>query len=533
MGGTAETVGMTEQGQFPGLPPTVERIAEEPLAVGKPRLMRAQREQKRWLVASLDELLAQDHPARAVLAFVEGLDLSMLNEGVRAVEGRAGRPAIDPGVLLSLWLYGMSKGVSSARELDRLCDEHDAYRWLAGGVSVNYHTLSDFRNQGAAFDRLLTGMLAALTKEGILQLERVAQDGMRTRASAGAASFHGRTTLEAHRKAAEAQLKWLKEQAESGQSSLSARQQKAQERAARERQERVQRALKLLPEAEKKVKQRKDKEPGVARVSSTDPQARVMKMADGGFRPAYNAQMVSDAETQLIVAVDVVNLGSDMAQLPPLLTQLECRLGRLPREVLVDGGYASEGSIEDAHRRGVALYAPIQKPKDALRNRYLPLPGDSPARARLRLRMGTAEAKVIYKERASTAECVNANLRRFGLRCFPYGDSKRPEPCSHSPPSPTTSFAHTPSASPLPLRCEALNDPKQPPLPSSSVLDRHPYHAMRGPRPSHAPRATTPSPARPFVHTLSELQNSQPTCPHPSTTRSTAPARWYSRGSRA
>lgn len=416
---------MTEQGQFPELPPIVESPESRVGGVGKPRLLQAERDQQQWLVARLDDVLAKDHPARAVWEFVEALDLAELKAQVRAIEGRAGRPAIDPAVLLSLWLYGISQGVGSARELERLSKEHDAYRWLRGGVSVNYHTLSDFRNQGDAFDRLLSALLASLTKSGVLRLERVAQDGMRVRASAGASSFHRRLTLEAHLKAAEAQLEALKQQGEGAGSSLSARQQKAQERAARERRERVQRALELLPEAEKTKERRGQRAPEEARVSSTDPEARVMKMADGGFRPAYNAQVASDTVTQIILAVEAVNLGSDMAQLPPMLDQLKQRWGKLPREALVDGGYASEGSIKDAYERGVTLFAPVQKPRDAARNRYLPLPGDSAARSAWRERMGTAEAKETYKERASTAECVNANLRRFSLTCFPLRGLKK------------------------------------------------------------------------------------------------------------
>jgi IS5 family transposase len=154
----------------------------------------------------------------------------------------------------------------------------------------------------------------------------------------------------------------------------------------------------------------------MTRTSTTDPEARVMKMADGGFRPAFNAQVAATTQTRIIVGVDAGNIGSDMAQLPPMLEQIEERLGTLPKEMLADGGYPSQGSLEDAHRRGVTVYAPVQKPKDADRDRYQPLPGDSEARAAWRQRMGTDEAKEIYKERGATIEWVNAVLRRFGLR---------------------------------------------------------------------------------------------------------------------
>ena len=258
-------------------------------------------------------MLRADHPARTVWAFVEELDLSEYTSAVRAVEGHAGRPAIDPAILLSLWLYGISKGVGSARELERLTTEHDAYRWLCGGVSVNYHTLSDFRNGEAKLDRLLGRWLASLMQTGVLKLERVSQDGMRVRASAGASSFGRRETLNDHLREAEGQIERLKRESEGHPSAesaarahRSAREAAAQGRAARERSARVKRALALLPEAEKALQRRTDRrKPGEARTSSTDPEARVMKLTDGGFRPAYNAQVVCDAESLLVVGVDV------------------------------------------------------------------------------------------------------------------------------------------------------------------------------------------------------------------------------------
>lgn len=409
---------MTEQGQLLDLCGIVQTRASEPSAVVKPRLLRANRAQGQWQVTDLEGLLGADHPARAVWAFVEGLDMSEYVSEVRAIEGHAGRPAIDPAILLGLWLFALSQGVGSARELDRLTQEHDAYRWLCGGVPMNYHTLSDFRNGDEQLDRLLSQSLAVLMKEGILTLERVSQDGMRVRASAGAASFRQKESLQKYLIEAEAQVARLKNEGDGQAFERSARQQKAVERAAREREERVRRALEQLPEVEA-TRRRRNKEPEEARTSTTDPQARIMKMADGGFRPAYNAQVACDAKTRIAVAVAVGNLGSDMAQLPPMLTQLEARFGALPKEVLVDGGYPSQASITDATARGVTVFAPVQKPKDGGRDRYQPLPNDDQARAAWRLRMGTAEAKEIYKERGSTIEWVNAGFRRFALTSFP------------------------------------------------------------------------------------------------------------------
>ncbi len=410
---------MTEQGQFPNLPMIDEARASEATgaATGKARLLRADRQQVAFRLADLDGLLPANHPARTVWAFVEELDLSGYTNAVRAVEGHAGRPAIDPAILLGLWLYGISKGVGSARELERLTTEHDAYRWLCGGVAVNYHTLSDFRNDEEQFEQLLTKSLASLMKAGVLKLERVSQDGMRVRASAGSSSFRRRETLEDHLRDATEHLQRLKSEHVS-EGKHPGRESAARERAARERQARVKEALKLLPEAEKALQRRTVKnKPAEARASTTDPEARVMKMADGGFRPAINAQLVCDAESRIVVGVDAGSVGSDMGQIPPLLDQLQERFGKLPQELLCDGGYPSAKSLEAAHARGVAVYAPVPKPRDE-RDRFAPREDDSEARAAWRTRMSTDEAKAIYKQRGATIEWVNASFRRSGLTAF-------------------------------------------------------------------------------------------------------------------
>lgn len=386
-----------------------------------PRMRTADREQTFLRPTRIDGLLPAWHRARVIWEFTGGLDLTPLRATIKAVEGHAGAPAIDPRILLALWMYAISEGVGKARELDRLCASHDAYRWILGGVTVNYHTLSDFRQRhGAAVDALLTESLGVLLHEGLVTLKRVAQDGMRVRASAGAASFRREPTLRQCVAAAEAEVERLKREAdeppdEPPAGGRSARQRAAQERAARERLKRVRRALAALPAA-RAAKPTGNEEQ--ARVSTTDPDARVMKMADGGYRPAFNVEFGSDTASQLIVSVDVVTVGSDMAQLEPGLDQVEARCGRLPGAALVDGGFAATGQITAAERRGVTVYAPVQKPKDPARDPHLPRPGDSVEVATWRMRMGTDDAKAIYTERAATAECVNALARLRSLSCF-------------------------------------------------------------------------------------------------------------------
>ena len=381
-------------------------------------MQRPDRYQMRMQVQSLDALLPEDHRARLVWEYVEGLDMTPLYQQIRAVEGRAGRDPIDPRILLALWLYATLDGVGAAREVDRLCEVHVAYQWICGGVSVNYHTLSDFRgDQGEFLDELLTGSVATLMHQGLVTLERVAQDGVRVRASAGAASFRRGPTLEECQGQAQAQVEALRRELREDPSATTRRQKAARQRAARERSKRIRQALAELPKAEA-AKKPEDK--GQARVSTTDPEARVMKMADGGFRPAVNVQFASDTGSQVVTGVEVTNSGSDQGQMVPMLEQHVDRYGRPPGATLVDGGFAKKEDIEQASspQIGTVVYAPVQKPKKEGQDPYAPRPGDSPAVIEWRKRMATPEAQEIYKERAATAECVNAIARNRGLRQF-------------------------------------------------------------------------------------------------------------------
>jgi transposase len=384
----------------------------------EPRVQRPNREQVELRPVDLESLLPADHRARVVWEFVEGLDRAPLYAEIKAVEGHAGRPAIDPAILMALWLYATVEGVGSARAIARLCEEHDAYRWLCGGVSVNYHTLADVRVQHVAYlDRVLTTSVATLMAEGLVTLTRVAQDGVRVRASAGAASFRRRPRLEAFLAEAEEQVEALRRELHDDPGATTRRQAAAQQRAATERRQRVAKALEQLPEVEAK---KKAAERAHARASTTDPEARVMKMADGGFRPAFNGQFATDTAAQVIVGVDATNLGSDQGQLAPMTEQLQGRYGQAPAEMLVDGGFAKHEDIIAVARPevGCTVYAPVPAPRDPTRDPYQPRPGDPEVIAAWRQRMGTAAAKTIYKERAATAECVNALARNRGLRQF-------------------------------------------------------------------------------------------------------------------
>jgi transposase len=393
---------------------------------GNPRLRVPQRDQIEMHWASLDELLEPDHPARAVWAAVCGLDLSAWLSTIKAVEGTVGRNATDPRLLVALWIYGTLEGVGSARELARLCEKHLAFQWLCGGVSVNHHLLADFRSQGGEkWDNLLTQIVGSLLAENLVSMKRVAQDGMRVRASAGKASFRRRPRLEQFLAVAREQVEALKKLADESSEDMTQRQRAARQRAAEERQQRVVDALRNCDELQQqrketgKISGRKAVE---ARASTTDPEARAMKFSDGGYRPGYNVQFSTDTKTGIIVGVDVTNHGTDSDELPPMLEQLEERYHRQPDEALVDGGFATLDTIDAATARGCIVYAPLKEEEKQLaagHDPYVRKKRDSAAVAAWRERMGTPAARLIYRLRCQTAEWVNALCRNRGFWQMP------------------------------------------------------------------------------------------------------------------
>ena len=391
----------------------------------KPRLRVPHRDQVELHQAALDELLEPDHQVRVVWAAVCGLDLGRWLDQIKAVEHHAGRDANDPRVMVSLWVYATLRGVGSARELERLCREHLAYKWLCGGVGMNHGTLAAFRSGGGdKWGELLTQIVATLLAENLVTMDRVAQDGMRVRADAGKSSFRRRATLERCLEDARKQVEALEELGDDDPDELTRRQRAARRRAATERQERVEEAIRqcdLLRDRREATAKQSGREPAEARASTTDPMARTMKFADGGYRPGYNVQFATDTASGVIVGVDVTNEGTDSEQLPPMLDQLKGRYGRVPPEALVDGGFASLEAIEAAQRVGCTVYAPL---KDEAKQREAGTDphaqeGDSHAVAAWRARMGTAAAAAIYRLRCQTAEWVNAQGRNRGFWSMP------------------------------------------------------------------------------------------------------------------
>jgi transposase len=376
---------------------------------------------------TLDELLPPEHPARDVRAFVDSLDLSDLLDAVRSVQGHPGRPAIDPRLLFCVWLFATAQGVASSRLLESLCCEHLAFRWLTGGVAVAYHSLCDFRTAHAdLLDRLLSDTIAVMLQEGLIDLQRVAQDGMRVRACAGSSSFRGQS-LERCLEQARQQVQALRRGDDEDAGAANRRAQAAQARAARERLARLESArAELAKLRQDNAQQRPDrrKPDKQIRASTTDPQCRKMKMADGGFRPAYNVQFATTTAGGAVVGVEVSNEQTDGGQLEPMLGQIQGRFGERPSEVLVDGGFVTLEGIDAAERAGTKVYAPVKDEGKQQRqgiDPYARKKRDTGRTAAWRARMGTAQGKQAYRERGQTAEWVNAGARQRGL----YGVSVR------------------------------------------------------------------------------------------------------------
>jgi transposase len=378
-----------------------------------PRVRLPDRHQHVFEDCCLDAQLAPEHRARVVWSFVEALDVGELEAAIKSVPGRAGAPAIAPRLLLGLWLYACLDGVGSARELERLCDEHIAYRWLCGRVGVNHHTLSDFRNQSGKFlDRLLTDMIAALVKAGVVEGSTIHQDGTKVRASAGSSSFRRESTLEKLRVEAAAHVQSVKAQADD--QTLTARVRAARTRAAREQQERLAQAVKAMEEM-KKVKQRSLAKKGPRRTaepraSTTDPDARVMKTNGGGKHPAYNIQLATDAKSRAIVGVQVLQNPVDNGMSEAMRPEVERRTGGKVKVHVTDAGYLGKPTLEREEMAGVQRIMPLPTKPDG-QPATAHQPDDGPGVRQWRDRMQTEEAKAIMRQRSGFAETPNAELK--------------------------------------------------------------------------------------------------------------------------
>jgi transposase len=305
----------------------------------------------------VEKLVDLDHPVRAVWELVGRLNLEPFYVEVESVEGVAGRPVWDPQLLISLWIYAYKDGVSSAREIARLCEYHPAYQWLTGLEVVNYHTLADFRiRHKEALDPLFIEVLGVLSHEGLITLQRVMHDGTKVKACASDKSFHRKATLQDHLRLAHEQVEQM---GDPESEELSQRVAKARQRALRENQQRLEEALKELEQMEASRSKASEKEK--VRASSTDPEARIMLQAKGAYGPAYNVQISTDAESKIIVGVGVTQSPTDAAELDPAVDRVEANLGQRPKQAVVDAGFTNQAALEAMSEKQVDLIGSLSE----------------------------------------------------------------------------------------------------------------------------------------------------------------------------
>lgn len=394
------------------------------------RVIRADRAQLRWEMVDLEALLAPDHRARIVWSFVETLDLTELYAAIGSREGEAGRPAADPAVLMALWLYATVEGVGSARELARLVERDVAYRWLAGGVPVNYHGLADFRvDHGVVLDRLLSESVTALIAERLVSLDEIALDGTKVRASAGRGSYAGRKRLVRIEEAVERRIAALKQELDSDPEASSRRKRAARERAARAAQDRAAKARAALERLQAEKERRRKTHPQdeakkstQAEVSITDPDARRMRFADGAVRAGYNIQIAAHPQSTIVVTVAATDRRNDSALAMPMVDDIVRRYDRTPGRLLIDTNYATRDDLVAlaAHEMGaVEVYAPPPTERDdigprARLNRARGRAGEPAVVKDWRARMASAEGQAIFRRR-KRIELVNAQQKNRGL----------------------------------------------------------------------------------------------------------------------
>ncbi len=394
---------------------------------GDARVKLPQRRQIEMHFFALDQMIREDHLVRTVVKYVDSLDLSELYRPIKATQTNVGRDAIDPRILFSLWLFATLEGENRGRRIAALAERDLAYMWICGGVSVNYHTLCDFRTaHGDLLEQILTDSIAVLQYHDLIHLETIAQDGMRVRASAGKSSFRRKATLEQTRQRAEEYLNQLNNDQDDDDDEPGNGQRAAKQRAAREKLERVERAcleMEQLQQRHAKRNRHKSKKDQTSepRASTTDPEARRMKMGDNGFRPAMNVQFASDADALVIVKVDVINEGTDSSMLSPMYDAVCKSYGRVPDKYLADGGFSNKQGVTHLERSGTRFYGRMYNEKKQLadgKNPYQSKSGENKHYTAFRQRMGTEQAQAIYRRRAAAAEFPNAVCRNQGLTQF-------------------------------------------------------------------------------------------------------------------
>jgi len=398
---------------------TVETKTPE-ISNSKPRVNSPVRNQIEFVSTCLDNLISEDHPVRNIWGYIDQMDLSIITKKIQSTSNSPGRPAIDPKILLALWIYALVEGIGSARVIDRYCSEHLAFKWICGGVSVNYHTISDFRKNSEEFDQLVTMCIARLIQRDLITLKRISQDGMKVRASAGSSSFRRKPRLKELLSIAKERVEILRKEIDADPSQCLNRQMAARKRAAEERKSRIEKAIDehkkvIIEKGRTKKKHRKpftDNEKKEIRASITDPDARKMIMGNGGYNPAFNVQLAVDTNSRFIVGYDVIK-NLDSGQLSKMFAEVKENYNITPEQWLVDKGYLEFNDLIKVQKSGCKVYV-----NPSLKGKKDPNAINEKEDAELgewRKRMGTEEAKEIYKDRASNSEWANAGMRNRGL----------------------------------------------------------------------------------------------------------------------
>ncbi len=372
-GGAERQQSIWGESEGPAGPPAAEAKPGAP--PGRPRFQAINRQQMVLRMVDVEQLLEPDHLARAIWEMTGRLDLTPYTVAVRAVEGEAGRPPIDPRLLIALWIYAYSEKVSAAREVARRCEYHPAYQWLTGCAVVNHHTLSDFRvGHQAALDQLFAQLLAILSSEGLITLEQVVHDGTKVKAAASGKSMHREPTLRAHLEAAQQRVQAMGDPREEAGDQ---RRRAARQRAGREKVERLEQALEELQKVQAAPEGRQEK--SERRASETDPEARVMKQGDGGFAVSHNVQLSTDTAHAIIVGAGITQEATDLQQLVPAVEEVERQNGRAPGQMIVDEGYTTRANVLAAAERGVDLIGSSLQPKTEAARKHLAQRGVDPA----------------------------------------------------------------------------------------------------------------------------------------------------------
>jgi transposase len=398
------------------------------------RIRQAERRQAGFELVDLESLVVEDHPVRAVWSFVEGLDLQWFYDRIKARGETPGRPATDPRILLALWLYATADGIGSARALARLCEHHTIYRWICGGVGVNHTMLSEFRTDSGEFlDGLLTRSLAALMQEGLITLDEVITDGTKVRAAASRSSMRRRQTLAELEEKARGRVAELKRELEADAAAGERRLSRRRLSAAEDRARRVAAALAKQPAAAPKDNEKDQnegdepppasgksrKKPKEERVSTTDPDAPLMRMADGAVRVAYNVQVAS--ARGFVVAIDPVQRRNDRGLAPAMVEQVKQRCGKPPDRLLADTGAMTAADIATLAQAypSMQVFSPQPARKEASKPqskaRYERNRAAEPQCLKdWRARMDSEEGQAVYKRRSNT-EHAHARLKNRGF----------------------------------------------------------------------------------------------------------------------